>query len=319
MTTAGVVAVPPTARAAETRIYDEPGRYTFTVPDGVTALTVRVWGGGGAGGNGGGDYDEGIAVHSERASGGGGGGGGGGSYLECALTGVNPGQRYIVTVGAPGSRELTDDIKRIISLLQSGEINDAVGELISILPSAFPVVRRALNLALSGDIDGVLALLVAFVVDGGNVTGGGSAMVGAGDPATAVRAPGGNPAANGGQALRKTGGSGGTGATGANAPTCTGAHDVTATVVNTVSGGNGSTGGKGTTGSRGNGGAGGTGGTGFGGVGGGGGGGGGAGTNDGFGGKGGAGTDQGEDGDTAIRINMGRGGTGSPGRVALTW
>ncbi|OXM47389.1 hypothetical protein CFP75_24455, partial [Amycolatopsis alba DSM 44262] len=197
VTTAGVVAVPPTAHAADARTYNRPGQYTFTVPAGVTALTVRVWGGGGAGGTGGPDYDEGTAVHSERAAGGGGGGGGGGSYLECTLTGINPGQRYTVTVGAPGTPELANGVqerlRRIIDSLRSGAITRAVKDLLlilrSALPSALPIARQALTLVLSGDIDRAVALLTAFVV-GGDLAGGGSAVVDAGNPATAVRAPG---------------------------------------------------------------------------------------------------------------------------------
>jgi hypothetical protein len=58
---------------------------TFTVPAGVTEITVELWGGGGSGGN----------VQ------GGSGGGGGGAYTRAVLT-VAPGNSFTVTVGGGG-------------------------------------------------------------------------------------------------------------------------------------------------------------------------------------------------------------------------
>lgn len=63
--------------------YDASG--SFTVPPGVTSVTVECWGGGGRGGS--------------RTSNGRGGGGGGGAYARSVLT-VVPGNSYTVTVGA---------------------------------------------------------------------------------------------------------------------------------------------------------------------------------------------------------------------------
>jgi len=60
---------------------------TFTVPNGVTKIRARVWGGGGGGGG--------------SATGGAGGGGCGGGYGEGVFT-VTPGQAIAVTVGAGG-------------------------------------------------------------------------------------------------------------------------------------------------------------------------------------------------------------------------
>ena len=59
----------------------------WTVPSGVSALRLRMWGGGGAGGNG---------------FGGAGGGGAGGGYSE-GYVGVTPGQSFTVTVGNGGA------------------------------------------------------------------------------------------------------------------------------------------------------------------------------------------------------------------------
>lgn len=67
--------------------YDVAGSYTFTVPAGVTSLTVECWGGGGSGG--------GSTASTVR----GGGGGAGGAYASSVLT-VVPAQNYSLSVGA---------------------------------------------------------------------------------------------------------------------------------------------------------------------------------------------------------------------------
>ncbi|MCB0790077.1 MAG: hypothetical protein KDB75_12280, partial [Flavobacteriales bacterium] len=60
------------------------GSSTFTVPAGVTEVTVECWGGGGRG--------------ASRTSNGRGGGGGGGAYASSIIP-VVPGNTYTVTVG----------------------------------------------------------------------------------------------------------------------------------------------------------------------------------------------------------------------------
>lgn len=69
-----------------TQTFNTPGTYTFTVPSGVTSITVEAWGAGGGGGNGGG---------------GGGNGGGGGGYAKSTFA-VTPGSTYYYTVGLGG-------------------------------------------------------------------------------------------------------------------------------------------------------------------------------------------------------------------------
>ncbi len=63
----------------------------FTVPAGVTSITVEAWGGGGGGGN------------SNNTTSNGGAGGGGGAYARKVLTGLIPGTSYTVTVGTGGT------------------------------------------------------------------------------------------------------------------------------------------------------------------------------------------------------------------------
>lgn len=70
---------------------------TWTVPCGVTSISVQVRGGGGGGGS------------ASQGAGGtyGGGGGGGGGYTEAVLT-VTPGQTFTYTVGAGGAGSSTN-------------------------------------------------------------------------------------------------------------------------------------------------------------------------------------------------------------------
>ena len=55
--------------AQTTVLFDTPGTYNFTVPAGVTQISVEVWGGGGGGGS------SRRSNNNPRAGGGGGGGG----------------------------------------------------------------------------------------------------------------------------------------------------------------------------------------------------------------------------------------------------
>lgn len=73
--------------------YTSPGTYTFTVPAGVTVLSITACGGGGGGGYY--DYDAGH-------NGGGAGGGGAAAAVGRKVT-VTPGQALTITVGAGGA------------------------------------------------------------------------------------------------------------------------------------------------------------------------------------------------------------------------
>ncbi|WP_044117959.1 T9SS type A sorting domain-containing protein [Alkaliflexus imshenetskii] len=69
--------------------FTTPGNGTWTVPAGVTQITVEAWGGGGGGGG-------------SNSNNNGGSGGGGGGYATYTIT-VTPGQSIPYTVGAGGS------------------------------------------------------------------------------------------------------------------------------------------------------------------------------------------------------------------------
>ena len=74
--------------AQTTQTYTTPGTYTFTVPAGVSQITVEAWGAGGGGGGNNSNKD-------------GAGGGGGGGYSRCILS-VVAGNTYTVNVGHGG-------------------------------------------------------------------------------------------------------------------------------------------------------------------------------------------------------------------------
>lgn len=75
-------------------VYNAAGSRTFTVPTGVTSLTVKLWGGGGGGGAGG----AGGGTAGTNA----GGAGGGGGYVTATLA-VTAGEVLNIDVGAGGS------------------------------------------------------------------------------------------------------------------------------------------------------------------------------------------------------------------------
>jgi uncharacterized protein YjdB len=76
-----------------TQTYTIPGTYTFTIPEGVTSITVQTWGGGGRGG-------------SRTSSTDGTGGGGGGAFSQHTFA-VIPGDSYVVVVGSGSSSNTT--------------------------------------------------------------------------------------------------------------------------------------------------------------------------------------------------------------------
>ncbi len=78
---------------AQSITYNTAGNATFTVPPGVTSLTVEAWGAGGRG--------------ASRSTTGEGGGGGGGAYVQSVIS-VTPGQNISLRVGA-GSNNNNND------------------------------------------------------------------------------------------------------------------------------------------------------------------------------------------------------------------
>jgi len=87
------------AQQTVTETFSTSGTHSFTVPTGVTEITVQAWGGGGAGGN--------SSLPATTGDARGGGGGGGGDYASSTFT-VTPGATYTVIVGAGGTGAVTD-------------------------------------------------------------------------------------------------------------------------------------------------------------------------------------------------------------------
>src|SRR5512137_730048 len=69
--------------------YTTAGNFTWTVPNSVRIVTVRIWGGGGGGGGG----------NAAAAA----GGGGGGAFAELTSYNVVPGAGHNITVGNGGA------------------------------------------------------------------------------------------------------------------------------------------------------------------------------------------------------------------------
>lgn len=96
--TAGHFVVHPSPRPAPpfiiTQSYTVPGNFSFTVPQGVTSITIEAWGGGGRGG-------------SKNSGTDGTGGGGGGAYSRDIIT-VTPGESFVINVGAGSSSNSVD-------------------------------------------------------------------------------------------------------------------------------------------------------------------------------------------------------------------
>lgn len=89
----GVIALLAASPAAAQQVvqeFDSPGTHSFTVPAGVTQITVEVWGAGGRGGD--------TAGNGRRNA----GGGGGGAYARSTLV-VTPGTTLTLRVGQGGN------------------------------------------------------------------------------------------------------------------------------------------------------------------------------------------------------------------------
>lgn len=74
------------------QIFSTSGADTYTVPAGVTTITVKAWGGGGGGGAG-----------NSSSAGGTGGDGGGGGFTQADIT-VTPGETLNISVGSGGAK-----------------------------------------------------------------------------------------------------------------------------------------------------------------------------------------------------------------------
>lgn len=100
----------------QTQTYNTQGTYTFTVPAGVTSITVSAWGAGGAGG--------GVVGNNDSPRGG--GGGEAGSFVRGTMT-VSPGAVYTVVVGAGGSGSTASGTAGSASSFGGSGVFNAIG------------------------------------------------------------------------------------------------------------------------------------------------------------------------------------------------
>ena len=163
------------------------GSGTFTVPAGVTQVTVECWGGGGRGGS--------------RTSDGGGAGGGGGAYARSVLT-VTPGN-YTVTVGDGSNTTGTpgEDSWFGTSTTVMAKGGSSPGNNVTTAGAGGTAAASIGQITFSGGNGGV-----GSNTDGNNGGGGGSSA--------GTAAGGGNGAVNGGGNAPAGGGDGGNGKSG---------------------------------------------------------------------------------------------------------
>lgn len=164
---------------SQNQVYNTPGISTFTVPAGITSITVEAWGGGGGGKN---------AAAAAQA------GGGGGAYSKSTLV-VTPGSIITFTVGTGGAAGVTGGFSSFGATPEVKALGGASGT------------------GNTGAVGGAAASGIGTVrFSGGNGGNGGTGAVGnrggggGGGSATSVAAGG-----NGGNFTGDNGGIGGTG------------------------------------------------------------------------------------------------------------
>ncbi|MFA5557785.1 MAG: GEVED domain-containing protein [Flavobacteriaceae bacterium] len=162
---------------------------SFTVPAGVTSITVQCWGAGGRGST------------ATNSAGTGRGGGGGGAYASSVLT-VVPGTIYTVTVGTGGNNDN----------INGG--NSSFGNNIVMAEGG----KGVANNTTSGGVGGQASVSIGDIkYSGGNGTGGNGATSGGGGGGAGSTGNGNNASSSsGGSAKIINGGSGGNGGTATN-------------------------------------------------------------------------------------------------------
>jgi|GEM_PF-1220827 len=176
--------------AQSSQVYNTPGSSTFTVPSGVTQITVGVWGGGGKGG-----------TFSGGGSSGGGGGGGGGGYSRSVIS-VTPGDILNLNVGAGSTTTAAGG--------QSWFINTST-------------LRANGGLSVGGNVvtggsGGALGVGTVRYVGGNGANGSGTTYGGGGGSSAGTGAAGINATNQNGATAPTGGGSGGNGRSGSQGP-----------------------------------------------------------------------------------------------------
>jgi hypothetical protein len=159
---------------------------TFTVPAGVTSITVECWGGGGAGGG-------------NNTISRGGGGGGGGAYSKSILN-VTAGTNYIVTVGNGG----------VASFIDGGSGSDTwFGSITTVLAAGGQGGKSAQTTQAGGAYGSATNSVGTIKFNGG--TGGNGNTNGSANAAGGGGGSSAGSSANGSNGITATGGVAGTG------------------------------------------------------------------------------------------------------------
>src|SRR6478735_3121654 len=176
------------ANAQTTQTFNSSG--TFTVPAGVTSITVEVWGAGGAGGG---------ATGNPGA----GGGGAGGAYVKNTFT-VTPGTSYTINVGNGGSGGTGSGPSGGPSWFGSASTLLAVGGTGGSAAASSNVSANGATAPTSGNVGGAANFYGGNGGKGGgtagSIGGGGGASAGTGSNGTAASGSTGGAAVTGGGA-----------------------------------------------------------------------------------------------------------------------
>ncbi|HKR06219.1 MAG TPA: immunoglobulin domain-containing protein [Bacteroidia bacterium] len=164
--------------AAQTQTFNSSG--TYTVPAGVTSITVSAWGGGGAGGG----------VDGQTKAG---GGGEGGSFVRGTIT-VVPGATYTVVVGNGGTGVILANgtAGQASSFSVSGggaTLFNAIGGAFGAVGNSFGAGGNALN---TGNIVSGTSTSNFYGGNGGTATNASSASSGGGGGSAGAGGNGGN-------------------------------------------------------------------------------------------------------------------------------
>jgi trimeric autotransporter adhesin len=164
--------------AQGSQTFNTAGTFTFTVPAGVTSITVSTWGGGGAGG--------GVTGGNPRA----GGGGEGGSFVRGTIA-VTPGTPFTVVVGSGGTASTGNGTSGGSSTFGSGLFTaiGGAGGVAGITGSTFGTGGNTAN---TGNIVSGTAQSNNYGGDGGGATNNNTASSGGGGGSAGAGGGGGN-------------------------------------------------------------------------------------------------------------------------------
>lgn len=180
----------------QTQTYNTPGTYSFTVPAGVTSITVSAWGAGGAGG--------GVVGNNNNPRGG--GGGEAGSFVRGTMA-VTPGTVYTVVVGSGGTGSTSGGTAGTASSFGGSGVFNAIGGSGGAGAVNSSRLGAGGNTANTGNVVSGTSTASTYGGNGGTATAsGGSSFSGGGGGSAGAGGNGGNGGATAGGTAGATGG-----------------------------------------------------------------------------------------------------------------